>query len=181
MGSNSVFNWKCFYSNLLCRLQEDGCKGMTLSWTPSKIRSENFSRRMAWTSDQLSEGSVEYVSSLGTSPPSTHTAMTQVARGSSPQEVLSSVGSRYGRDVTLVLNYLLDWLDMFLTSELMPFTRSWLLKGISRIFICLILINFQLLQRSKTISTILWFSGKLHRTVAVRRQSKSHCVVSHQR
>ena len=69
---------------------------------------------MAWTSDQLSEGSVEYVSSLGTSPPSTHTAMTQVARGSSLQEVLFSVGSRYGGDVT-VLDYLLGLLEMPLT------------------------------------------------------------------
>ena len=69
---------------------------------------------MAWTSDQLSEGSVEYVSSLGTSPPSTHTATTQVARGSSLQEVLFSVGSRYGGDVT-VLDYLLGLLEMPLT------------------------------------------------------------------
>ena len=39
--------------------------------------------------------------SLGTSPPSTHTATTQVARGSSLLEVLFSAGSRYGRDVTV--------------------------------------------------------------------------------
>merc|ERR1712156_952733 len=52
----------------LSRLQEDGCKGTTLSWTPFKIRS--------------------------TSPPSTHTATTQVARGSSLLEILFSAGSR---------------------------------------------------------------------------------------
>ena len=96
-----------------------------------------------------------------------------MARGSSLLEVLFSAGSRYGRDVTVTCE---GYLKCPLHTELMPFTRSWLLKGISRIFICLILINFQLLKRTNTISTLLWFSsisGKLHRTVAVRRQSKS--------